>query len=135
MRACPDPFIARAVRCRLLGQGLGPRKAHNAAATERVGRPRKLLGGEDRREHGDARFGPRDPHTRPTIDVLVEIAPVHSEEGHHLVQAVFERRIQTAGVDMDEPGKQIREQGLEPNAVLQKARVVAASGHARTLRF
>src|SRR5947199_6716 len=51
------------------------------------------------------------------------------------LDAALERGIQTAGVDVNQPGRQIREQGLELNAVLEKALRTAASPHAHTLRF
>ena len=79
-----------------------------------------------RRKRRDAGLGPREPNAGPSVDVFVEVAAVHSEETHHLTQAALESGVQTAGVDVDQAGRQIGEQRLEPNAVLEKA--VRAAG-------
>jgi hypothetical protein len=99
---------------------LGHVGADDGPAPERVGRPDEMLDGQDRRQRLDARLGPRHANSRRAVAVLVEVPAIRFQEGHHLAQGGFERRVQTAGFDVNELRGELRQQRLEPEAVLQK---------------
>ena len=139
VRAGTQALVAGPVRRRLLGQGGGPRESDDAPTPQRAGRPRELPRLQDGRQRLDARLGPRDADAGTALAVLVEIAPVDPEEGHHLPQRALESGVQASGLDVNELRRQVREQRLEPKALLQhgdqrrRGRVEPRQAHAGTL--
>ena len=50
----------------------------------------------------------------------IEIAAIHAEERDDLPESALQRRVEIAGRHVDQPGRQVGEQRLEPQALLQE---------------
>ena len=61
-----------------------------------------------------------DPDAGPALDVFVEIAAVHPEKRDDLPQRALECSVQAARLHVDEPGRQIGQQRLESQAILDE---------------
>jgi hypothetical protein len=120
LRARAHALIARPIDGSLLGKLIDPRESDEFPAPQFGGRPGELIGVHDARRLLEARQRPRDPDPRPACDVFVEIGAVHAQERADLLERELERPVDIGCGDVNQPGRQFREERFEPQALLQK---------------
>src|SRR4029453_6784821 len=120
VRACPEAVVADAIDRGLLRELGAAAESNDAAATKGVHGPGEMLGRQDRRELDDAWSGARHADAGRVIHVLVQVAPIHAEDVDHPPQRGLQRRVDTAGLDVNQLRRQLRQQCLEPQAVFKE---------------
>jgi hypothetical protein len=120
VRTRAGALVARAIDRRRRRQLIDAGESDDGSAPQLFGRPRELAGVRDLRQRLDTRCPGGDPRRRPAVDRGIEIPAIDAQERDDLPEPALERRVEIGGRHVNEPGRQLGQQCLEPQALLQE---------------
>ena len=126
--------VAGAIGPGLLGKLVAVRESDDVPAPQLLGRPRELLGVHDVRRLGDAGQRPRDAAAAPDFMMDVDRTAIHLQEGGDLLQRALEGGVDRTGGDVNQAGGELRQERLEPQALLHRSFSDRRSARGRGLR-